>query len=92
MMNQTDDKEPKEKVRHSTTVYLPRKHNREFQLAMKLRAKEIHGVEGLLGKTSKYINSLILIDLVKSGLFNGDGEPEMERLEALDKKLHEQKD
>lgn len=87
-MDQEITKEqPKERVRHSTTVYLPRKFNREFQLAMKLRAKELHGIEGSLGKTSKYINDLITRDLVKSGLFNNKGEPEIAKLEALEKKL-----
>lgn len=82
-----EEREKPKKIRHSTTVYLPRKFNSEFQMAIKLRAKEVHGTEGTLGKTSKYVNDLILRDLIKVGLFNTKGEPEMEKIDALKGKI-----
>jgi len=81
----------KRKVRHSTTVYLPRKYNILMQRAMLARAKELHGADGFVGKTSKYINDLIMRDLIASGLFDTNGDPVVDKLENLEAHLENQR-
>lgn len=94
-MEEIKDQKPKKKHRHSTTVYLPRKHNEFLVKAIKARGEDIFGKAESLGKSSKYIIYLIKKDLIESGLMTGDirnpttAEPNYEELENMIKKIEE---
>lgn len=75
------------KVQHSTTIYLPRKHNEFFTRAIKARAQEVFGPSESLGRNSKYIIRLIKHDLKGAGLINEDGSPNENSLEDLEKRI-----
>lgn len=75
----------KKNFRHSTTIYLPRKHNGFLSRAIKARAINIFGDEEVLGKASKYIMDLIKKDFMEIGLVNSDGEPNEKRLLQMEK-------
>ena len=94
-MEELNNEKPKKKYRHSTTVYLPRKHNAFLVRAIKARGEAIFGKAESLGKSSKYIIYLIKKDLVEAGLMNGTvanpvvAEPNEEALEKLEKEISE---
>lgn len=94
-MEEVKEQPKKKKHRHSTTVYLPRKHNEFLVKAIKARGEDIFGKAESLGKSSKYIIYLIKKDLIEAGLMTGDtrnpttAEPNYEVLEELIKKIDE---
>lgn len=74
----------KKKVRHSTTLYTPRRHNDFLVRAVRARAEAIFGNEDGLGKVSKYFWALAREDLKKAGLLRPDGEPDPDKLFELE--------
>jgi len=94
-MDEINNEKPKKKYRHSTTVYLPRKHNSYLVRAIKARGEDIFGKAESLGKSSKYIIYLIKKDLIEAGLMDGDvrnpttAEPNEEALEKLEREISE---
>lgn len=74
----------KKKIRHSTTIYLPRKNNEFIAKAIKVRAENLYGTESL-GKASKYIMGLIKKDFIAAGLFTSQGEPLVDKLQEMEK-------
>ncbi len=79
----------KKKYQHSTTVYLPRKNNEYYARAIKARAKQLFGLDDT-GKGSKYILNLVKKDLASAGLMTKQGEPQMAKLEDLERHLEEE--
>jgi len=70
----------KEKAIHSLTTYLPRMHNAFLVQAIRAESVLQYGILGL-GKTSKYVISLVMKDLTEKGYFTADGTPVPDAIE-----------
>lgn len=79
----------KKKPRHSTTIYLPRKHNSFLVRAIRARSKDLFGASDGTGKNSKYIMQLVMKDLKTNGLFKDNGDPNEDALVDLEKRVKE---
>lgn len=95
-LDMTQEKETKKgkkkKLRHSSTYYLPRKFQEEFQRALRVVGVKKYGQNDPHGNyQSKLVFNCLMSLLISEGLFNNNGEPVMKNIVEEEEEINKLK-